>query len=96
MIMKEETWIDKSLNSMEDAERASAPDGLFSRIQDEIESPVYGTKRNRSWVGIAAAILIVLCSNALIVTNYLDTSESDYNQEEYPEMISDFTLYTNE
>lgn len=92
--MSEEKWISDVLNSLEGAESAKAPD-VFGDIQQKI-SQEQPKKQTFQWVSVAAVILIVLCSNVLILNDYFRAEDvSDY-QDEYSELISNYTLYEDE
>ncbi len=92
--MSEEKWIINVLNSLEGVEQAKAPD-VFDDIQQKIaqEQP---KKQTFQWVSVAAVILIVLCSNVLILNDYFLSEDTSAYEEEYSELISNYTLYEDE
>ncbi len=95
--MDREKWIEKKLESINRMERAKAPDGAYSKIQQRISVQKSGTSKSGfRWMAVAAVILIALCSNAIIVSNYLSSSEVVEPQNEDLYVISDFSLYENE
>ncbi len=93
--MSEEKWIDDVLQSLEGANSAKAPKDAFENIKQKIieDKP---TKQSFQWIGVAAVILIVLCSNALLLNDYFLTEEVAEIEQEYPELISNYTLYDDE
>lgn len=93
--MSEEKWIDDALSSLEDADRAKAPTDVFEDIEQQIAKQQL-PKPKYQWMAVAAIILLVVCSNVLLLDNYLQEEEiSDY-PDEYPEVISNYTLYEDE
>ncbi|MEO9483676.1 MAG: hypothetical protein ABJG47_09535 [Ekhidna sp.] len=94
--MSEEKWIDDVLNSLEGADHARAPQDAFEGIQQQINDQERSQKKNYQWIGVAAVILMVLCANALLLTDYFVSEEVAEYEQEYPEMISNYTLYEDE
>lgn len=84
-------WKNNILNSLEGIEKAQPPADQFQKIQRKIKEQEETYKRQ--WLAVAAAVIIVACTNILLLTNYDTNSESAESTDSYAELVSDYTLY---
>lgn len=94
--MSEEKWINDVLNSLQDADRPNAPQQTFEGIQQRIIDQGKQQTSNYRWMGVAAMIVLVICSNVLLLSSYYQSEEVTDYEEEYPEIISNYRLYEDE
>ncbi|GEO21470.1 hypothetical protein [Cyclobacterium qasimii] len=91
-----EAWKNKIMNSLEGMEEVQPPkDGLLKikeKIKDQKSKGV--TKEPSQWMAVAAVIVMLLCANVFVVSDYFKYQD---NTEEvstpYSGMISDFNIY---
>ncbi len=97
MNMSKEKWLEEKLESITRIDRAKAPEGTFTKIQQKISiQKSEHIKPSFGWIAVAAIILLAISSNAIVISNYFSGSEVQEPQYEDLYMISDFSLYENE
>lgn len=94
--MKEakEQWIEAVINSMEGADRAKAPNGLFSKISAEAISQIQSSIpiRKLRWIAAAAAVLLVL--NVFAIRQFKGIqSEEILSDDSRSALVSDLKIY---
>ena len=95
MSMNKKDRIEKIMHSVGGMQSAKAPAGTFSKIQQKLADQRKEQERSSyRWLGVAAVILLVICSNVIIVSNYY-SNESRSWQGDYLQLTSDFNLYEN-
>lgn len=92
-----EEWKDKVIGSLSGTVRAKPPTDGFEGIRRKLDArPLPKDEKGGQWMAVAAAILILISSNALLLTNHLNEQQVVDNSETYPEMITSFNIYDNE
>jgi len=91
-----ETWKNDVLDSLNGMERAKPDSELLFKIKNEIASQKQRTIKSPkiSWLSIAAAILILVCSNMVAIQNYFENQEADQDQNHFSISVSrDYNIY---
>ena len=84
MNMKEESRIDKVMNSLEGVERAAVPDHVFSNIKGSLTDQQETTNGSGyQWLAVAAVIVLVVCSNLLMISNSINIEQPTDVQGDY-------------
>lgn len=99
--MKSEDRINRALKSLENIERAKAPEDGFQRIQAKIAAQKNASKHSNGVLGtsilkMAAMIAIVLSFNIWAASNYLSSDHLDNDSAAYSQITTDYNLYENE
>lgn len=86
-----EIWKDKIMDSLDGLEKASPANDVFANIEQRIHTQK--TKYAREWVAVAAAVLVVVCTNGyFVLTNDSNTTQT-VSATGYPEIVTDFNIY---
>ncbi|MEQ9301577.1 MAG: hypothetical protein RIF33_23565 [Cyclobacteriaceae bacterium] len=92
-----EEWKDKVIRSLSGIERAKPPTDGFEGIRRKLAARSRpNAEKGGQWMAVAAAILILVSSNALLLTNHSNKQQVVDTAEAYPEMITSFNIYDNE
>jgi|AntRauTorckE6833_2_1112554.scaffolds.fasta_scaffold49947_2 hypothetical protein len=99
--MKAEDRINRALKSIENIERAKAPEDGFQRIQEKIAAQKNARKNSNEVLGtttlkMAAMISIILSFNIWAASNYLNSDNLDNDSTAYSQITIDYNLYENE
>lgn len=88
-----ETWKDKIMDSLDGLEKASPANDVFANIQQRIHTQK--TKYAREWVAVAAAVLLVICTNGYFVlnTNVEGTTTATNQTDSYSGIVSNLNIY---
>ena len=78
------------LNSLEDIQRAPAPEHLFAKIQESIAHSEL--IRKVKWQLVAASVAIIVACNAYAVAQILSNEKADYQQYALP-YSTNFDIY---
>lgn len=91
-----EAWKNKVLNSLEGVEEVRPPEGNLLKIKEKIRERKSKElqKQQSQWMPVAAVIVMLLCANVFVVSNYFEYQEdTEQVSDSYSEMISDFNIY---
>ena len=92
-----EAWKDKVISSIGGIERATPPADTFKSIQRKLNNRSKHEEQNqRLWLAIAAVILMVICSDVILLSDYLSEESLASYSTEYSAMITSYNLYDNE
>ncbi|TRX49027.1 hypothetical protein FNH22_27735 [Fulvivirga sp. M361] len=93
--MNKKDRIEEIMHSVGGMQRAKAPADAFSKIRQKLADPPKEQETSSyRWLGVAAVILLVICSNVVIISNYY-SNESWSQHSDYLQLTSDFNLYEN-
>lgn len=101
MNMKQEKRLTEIVNSLDGIQKAKAPVDGFAKIQEKLASqrkqsiPI-NKKSGYEWLKIAAVIGLVIFSNIVAVSNYLELSINNSEESDNYLEMTDFNLYENE
>lgn len=86
--------IERAMNSLQGMEKARPSDLVFEKLSARISSgPEVDTRDSvKSWLSVAAAVLILVSANVFFIADYFD-SASQESESSYQELVSDFNLY---
>ena len=96
---EKQNWIDKSLRSTEGMKRANAPEGLFAKIQHQIEpisAKIITLSQIRTACAIAAMLLLlngVLCTIYLKNNSQKFVEQIDEKNKPSNSLVSDYNIY---
>ncbi|WKV12428.1 hypothetical protein [Marivirga harenae] len=101
MDMKSEDRINRALKSVENIERAKAPEDGFQKIQAKIAAQKNVSKNTKGGLGtsmlkMAAMIAIILSFNIWAASNYLGKDNVHLDNSAYSQITTDYNLYENE
>lgn len=91
-----EAWKNKVLNSLEGVEEVRPPEGNLLKIKEKIRERKSKEiqKQQSQWMPVAAVIVMLLCANVFVVSNYFEyQDDTEQVSDSYSEMISDFNIY---
>lgn len=73
-----EHWKDNILNSLVGMEKAKPDPKLFAQIRKEIKTKKQKTIKESKvmWMSVAAAVLLVVCSNLIVIQNHFEKQQS--------------------
>ncbi|MEQ8711959.1 MAG: hypothetical protein RIC80_03025 [Cyclobacteriaceae bacterium] len=92
-----EDWKDKIIGSLSGMDRAKPPTDAFTEIRRKLANRTKPKEQNqRHWLAVAAVILMVISSNVLLLSNYLNDEQQPSYTSEYSGMITSYNLYDNE
>lgn len=86
--------IEKAMNSLQAMEKARPSDLVFEKLSARIASgPGVDTRDSvKSWLSVAAAVLILVSANVFFIADYFDSASRE-SESSYQELVSDFNLY---
>ena len=91
-----EAWKNKVLNSLEGVEEVRPPEGNLLKIKEKIRERKSKEiqKQQSQWMPVAAVIVMLLCANVFVVSNYFEyQDDTEQVSDSYSEIISDFNIY---
>ncbi|WP_339793113.1 hypothetical protein [uncultured Imperialibacter sp.] len=89
-----EDWKDKIMNSLEGLDKAQPPANAFSKIQQKIHAlPPKKKQRSDNWMAVAAAIVLMVCSNIFFISSYVSSTETNSQLQSYTDLISSYNIY---
>ncbi|GAB3007753.1 hypothetical protein GCM10027284_27410 [Cyclobacterium sediminis] len=91
-----EAWKNKVVNSLEGMEEVRPPEGNLLKIKEKIKERKSKElqKQQSQWMPVAAVIVMLLCANVFVVSNYFEyQDDTEQVSNSYSEMISDFNIY---
>ncbi|UXX79195.1 hypothetical protein N7E81_17720 [Reichenbachiella carrageenanivorans] len=90
-----EEWKDKIMNSLDGMEKAQPPKDRLQKIQAAIaqQHHISVSPKGLSWMAVAAVILLVICSNVMVVTHYFDQTSNISAFETYVPLTANFNIY---
>lgn len=91
-----EAWKNKVLNSLKEVEEIRPPEGNLLKIKEKIRERKSKEiqKQQSQWMPVAAVIVMLLCANVFVVSNYFEyQDDNEQVSDSYSEMISDFNIY---
>jgi type II secretory pathway component PulL len=91
-----EAWKNKVLNSLKEVEEIRPPEGNLLKIKEKIRERKSKEiqKQQSQWMPVAAVIVMLLCANVFVVSNYFEyQDDTEQVSDSYSEMISDFNIY---
>ncbi|MDO6437850.1 hypothetical protein Q4534_10545 [Cyclobacterium sp. 1_MG-2023] len=91
-----EAWKNKILNSLEGVGEVRPPEGNLLKIKEKIRERKGKElqKQQSQWMPVAAVIVMLLCANVFVVSNYFEYQEdTEQVSGSYSEIISDFNIY---
>lgn len=91
-----EAWKDETMNSTRGMTRAKAPADCFDRIQKKIIDSNGLNKSNKTWIGVAAAVLIMIGANAVLLIDKSADSTFSNNEIDYPSLMTSLNIYDHE
>lgn len=91
-----EAWKNKIMNSLEGMEDAQPPKDSLLAIKKKLADQ----RRNKSaknpsqWMAVAAVMLLLVCANVFVLTNYFAYQETAEQVEStYTGLITDYNIY---
>lgn len=91
-------WKDDILNSTNGMDRAQPHADAFDQIMQKIRNQDEVKNSSKEWLNIAAAVSLVVLSNAYIIFRYSSDSRltEEHNTGAYSSLVSNYNLYENE
>ena len=93
-----EDWKDEILNSTKGINKAVPPVGAFDQILSKVRRQGYHQENSRGWLGVAAAVSIIILMNVFFIVNYSNKKNlvSQRGSEYSVPMVSNYNIYGNE
>lgn len=91
-----EQWKNNILSSLAGMEKAQPDPDLFLKIKNKIETQEQKTIREPkvAWLSVAAVILMIICSNVIVIQNYYENQETPQAEANFDVSISrDYNIY---
>ncbi|MBI0401510.1 hypothetical protein [Cyclobacterium marinum] len=91
-----EAWKNKVLNSLDGVKEVRPPEGNLLKIKEKIKERKSKEihKQQSQWMPVAAVIVMLLCANVFVVSNYFSyQNDTEQVSDSYSDMISDFNIY---
>lgn len=91
--------IDEVLNSLDNVQRATAPDFFYTRLKARMEKELVAQSRKKSWVlrpvYILGVLLVVLAVNAAIIFKGSSSETSPSDTETMQSIASEYRINSN-
>ncbi|GEM_PF-2235557 len=91
-----EAWKDEIMNSTHGMTRAKAPANAFGRIQEKIADSKDLKVANKTWIGVAAAVLIMISANVVLLIDKSDDTAFLNHNNDYPDLMTSLNIYDYE
>lgn len=92
--LHKDEWIEATLNSLEGIERVKAPAAAFEQIQQKLAEERKSHQESRyQWMGIAAAIALIVCANVFVISSTLKGESLPEDGGGYAQITSAYNLY---
>ncbi|MEP0365817.1 MAG: hypothetical protein ABJN36_10050 [Cyclobacteriaceae bacterium] len=93
-----EDWKDDILNSTKGMAKAQPPADAFDQILRKIGDQERTTESSRTWMGVAAAVSLIIMFNTYFIATYSSTtdSSSNYDAGSYSSLVTSYNLYEND
>ena len=92
-----EEWKDDLISSLSGIKRAQPPANGFEGIRRKLAArSLTNDDKGGQWLPVAAAILILVSCNVVLLTTQWNIEKVVDSSEAYPEMITSFNIYDDE
>lgn len=93
-----EDWKDDILNSTKGMAKAHPPADAFDQILQKISTQDRATEPSRTWMGVAAAVSLIVMFNTYFIATYSSTADSSpqYDAGSYSSLVTSYNLYEND
>ncbi len=95
---EDERWMDEVFESMKGSQRAKPKAALFAKIEDQLNAPKDTGLPIQQWRAVAAAAVLVFCTNAAALAFYDQGHEPPFEdvvvQDAYDQpLVSSYQIY---